>query len=248
MCRHLAYVGRPRSLHSLVIEPQWSLLRQAWEPRHQKFGVVNADGFGVGWYADGDPTPARYRRDTPIWSDSSFAEVARVTTSHAVVAAVRSATDGTAPGVEAAAPFAAGRYLFSHNGRLDGWPGSVTGLADKLPSAALLDLVARTDSALVWALVQEAMTMGLSPERALSLTVRQTVTATTGRVNLLLHDGDTIVATRAGDTLFYRQLDHGVVVASEPFDDQSWHEVPDGSVVVADQHHVAINPIEGFLP
>ncbi len=156
MCRHLAYVGTPRTLHELLIEPEWSLVRQSYEPRRQLHGIVNADGFGAGWYSGDDPTPARYRRDTPIWSDESFRDVARTTSSRAVLAAVRSASEGTAHGVEAAAPFAAGRYLFSHNGRIEGWPTSVTGLADKLPTSALLDLVARTDSALLWALTQEA--------------------------------------------------------------------------------------------
>lgn len=245
MCRHLAYVGAPRTLHSLLVEPPWSLVRQSWEPRYQKYGVVNADGFGVGWYAQSDPLPARYRRDTPIWSDGSLPDIARVTTSTGVLAAVRSATDGTSAGVEAAAPFASGPYLFSHNGRIDGWPRSVTALANKLPSSALLDLVARTDSALLWALVQEALTMGLSPHRALALTVRQTAEQATGRFNLLLHDGETIVATCAGDTLFYRQLDDGVIVASEPTDDDTWHEVPDHSVVVATATDVAVSAIEG---
>jgi len=245
MCRHVAYVGVQRSLHELLVAPEWSLVRQSWQPREQRFGVVNADGFGVGWYRTGDPTPARYRRDTPIWSDESFTDIARVTHSSAVLAAVRSATDGTAPGVEAAAPFASGRYLFSHNGRIDGWPGSATALADKLPTSALLALAARSDSALLWALVQEGLSMGLSPDRALSMTARQASEQSPGRYNFLLHDGTTIVATRFGDTLYYRTLGDGVLVASEPLDDQSWNEVPDRSVVVATTGTVEVAPIEG---
>ena len=44
----------------------------------------------------------------PIWADASFADLARVTRSGAVLAAVRSATPGTRPGAAAAAPFACG--------------------------------------------------------------------------------------------------------------------------------------------
>ena len=62
MCRHTAYLGPPATLASLLIDPPHSLYRQAWAPRRQRHGTVNADGFGVGWYADGDPVPARYRR------------------------------------------------------------------------------------------------------------------------------------------------------------------------------------------
>jgi len=103
MCRHLAYLGEPATLRTVLTDPPHSLQAQAWAPRRQRHGAVNADGFGVGWYADGDPVPARYRRARPIWSDPSFADLARVTRSRAVLAAVRSATSGTEPGEAAAA-------------------------------------------------------------------------------------------------------------------------------------------------
>ena len=98
MCRHLAYLGPQASLGSLLIDPPHSLYRQAWAPRRQRHGTVNADGFGIGWYAGSDPVPARYRRGEPIWGDPSLPDVARVTSSGAVLAAVRSATPGTAAG------------------------------------------------------------------------------------------------------------------------------------------------------
>ena len=79
MCRHLAYLGPPATLRSVLIDPPHGLYRQAWAPRRQRHGTVNADGFGVGWYAPDDPDPARYRRAVPIWGDESFADVARVT-------------------------------------------------------------------------------------------------------------------------------------------------------------------------
>ena len=50
MCRHLAYVGPPVTLEKLIIKPEHSLLQQAFAPRHQTHGTINADGFGVGWY------------------------------------------------------------------------------------------------------------------------------------------------------------------------------------------------------
>lgn len=244
MCRHLAYVGEPMSLHDLLVAPEYNLVRQSYEPREQKYGIVNADGFGVGWYADGDPTPAKYRRDIPIWSDETFADLTRVTRSRAVLAALRSATPGTSAGVEAAAPFAHAQYLFSHNGRVDGWPDSVTPLADKISTTSLVNLVARTDSALLWAMTLDALSSGLSPDRALALTVRQTAATTAGRLNLLLHDGERIYATRYEDTLYYRKLNAGLVVASEPFDDEGrWVEIPDHCVLVADATTASLSPI-----
>ncbi len=81
MCRHLAYLGPPATLRSVLIDPPHGLYRQSWAPRRQRHGTMNADGFGIGWYADGDPVPARYRRGIPIWGDPSLPDLARVTRS-----------------------------------------------------------------------------------------------------------------------------------------------------------------------
>jgi formylglycine-generating enzyme required for sulfatase activity len=109
MCRHVAFVGGEESIGRLLVEPPHGLYRQSWAPRHQRYGTVNADGIGVGWYADGDPVPARYRRARPVWADPSFTDLARVVRTRALLAAVRSATDGCAPGEAAAAPADLGR-------------------------------------------------------------------------------------------------------------------------------------------
>jgi gamma-glutamyl hercynylcysteine S-oxide hydrolase len=232
MCRHLAYLGPPATLAAVLSDPPYGLVRQSWAPRQQQHGTVNVDGFGVGWYADGDPVPARYRRAGPIWADASFADIARVTRTRALLAAVRSATDGTAPGEAAAAPFAADRWLFSHNGILNGWPRATAALAASLPPVELLDLEARTDSALAWALVLHRLRAGDSLADALAGTVADLdAHGVTGRFNFLLTDGQQIAATAAGDTLYYRVTGGQLTVGSEPSDDQpGWTAVPDRSV------------------
>jgi glutamine amidotransferase len=245
MCRHLAYLGPAATLRSVIIEPSHGLYRQGWAPRLQRHGTVNADGFGVGWYCDGDPEPARYRRAEPIWADESFADVARVTSAGAMLAAVRCATAGTDLGPAAVAPYRSGRWLFSHNGVIDGWPGSVAGLAGTLPAGALLELETRTDSALLWALVLHRLRLGLAPADALADTISALAgMSVSGRFNLLLTDGQVIAATAAGDTLYYRHRGDTVVVASEPGDDEpGWIKVPDGSVVTAVPGHVDVDPL-----
>jgi glutamine amidotransferase len=246
MCRHLAYLGPQATLRSVLTDPPYGLLRQSWAPRQQRHGTVNADGFGVGWYADGDPVPARYRRAVPMWGDASFADLARVTRSRALLAAVRSATDGTAQGEAAAAPYGSGPWLFSHNGRLDGWPGATAGLAATLPPADLLALEARTDSALAWALVHRRLRDGESPADALAGTVSDLDAAgVTGRFNFLLTDGTTVAATAAGDTLCYRCPPGQVVVASEPSDDEpGWRTVPDRTVLTVRPGVVDAGPLK----
>src|SRR3954467_8393882 len=119
MCRHLAWLGRPRSLASLVLEPPSSLLVQAYAPRRQRYGTINADGWGVGFSTPGRAQPARWRSARPLWADPSFASVAPVLSSGCVVAAVRSATAGMPLEESAVAPFTDGRWLLSHNGRVD---------------------------------------------------------------------------------------------------------------------------------
>ena len=245
MCRHLAYVGPAVSLKSLLIDPPYGLYRQAWAPRMQRHGTVNADGFGIGWYASDDPVPARYRRAVPIWGDPSLPDLARVTRSSAVLAAVRDATVGTALGEAAAAPFASGSWLFSHNGLLAGWPASAAGLARVEP---LLALEAMTDSAFLWLLILERLQAGTPADIALAATIEAVEAAGgTGRFNFLLTDGRTIVATTAGDTLWYRRADGGVTVASEPCDDEpGWTEVPDRQLLTAAPSQVTMRPLSSL--
>lgn len=252
MCRHLAYLGPPLTLRQLILDPPHGLYRQAWAPRRQRHGTINADGFGVGWYVAGDPAPARYRRSIPIWADPSFADVARVSASGAVLAAVRSATVGTEAGEAAAAPYTDGRHLFSHNGALDGWPGAFAGLAATLPPGDLLDLEARCDSALLWALVRARLRAGVGLGAALAGVVEAATAHRAGRYNLLLTDGRQIAATTAGDTLFYRELagypdgraEPGLLVVSEPSDDRAdWVEVPDGSLLVGAPGQLTVSPL-----
>jgi glutamine amidotransferase len=95
MCRHFAYLGPPASLHDLVYAPPFGLERQSYEPRRQKHGLLNADGFGFGWYVDGAPEPVRYRRAVPLWGEENIRGLAKVTRSGAILGAVRSASPNT---------------------------------------------------------------------------------------------------------------------------------------------------------
>jgi glutamine amidotransferase len=246
VCRHLAYTGPPVTLASLVLDPAHGLLVQSYAPADMRGGgTVNADGFGAGWYPDPDPTgrpdAVRYRGAGPIWSDTAFAALAGVTRSTGVLAAVRSATVGMPVTAPAAAPFAEGRWLFSHNGVVRGWPGSVAGLAGRLPVTDLLTLDAPTDAALLWALVRDRLRRGADPAEALAAVVGEVAAAAPGsRLNLLLTDGAGIWATAWDHALSVRTAgtagrpDALAVVASEPLDDHpTWTQVPDRHLVVA---------------
>ncbi len=263
MCRHLAYIGPPVPLRTLLTDPPHGLYRQSWAPRMQRHGTVNADGFGVGWYADGDPVPARYRRAVPIWGDPSLPDLARVTRSGAVLAAVRGATAGTQADESAAAPFGSGPWLFSHNGVLEGWrswaehasvrengsaPPALGGTTPLQPPGVFGDMEAMVDSAFLWALVLGRLRAGMAADLALAATIVSIEEAGGARrFNFLLTDGQSIAATAAGDTLWYRRSGGAVTVASEPGDDEpGWTEVPDRQVLTAAPSEVAVRPLSSI--
>ena len=262
MCRHLAYLGPPRTLHELLYAAPHSLHVQSWAPRMQRHGTVNADGFGVGWYpprgtagasapavpaavpgpAAETPEPLRYRRAMPIWGDSSFADAARAITSGCVVAAVRDATVGFGSEESGAQPFRSDRLLFSHNGAVKDDEALAAAFT---PPPGVLDARAPVDSAPLFAHTVRLWRASGDLAGTLAGVVRHAREHSDGRYNLLASDGESIVGTAAGDTLYtLREPGGGVFLASEPFDGaRGWREVPDGSVVVATGERTEIHPI-----
>ena len=229
MCRHIAWLGRPRTLASLVVEPPHGLLVQSYSPRRQKHGRMNADGWGVGFYADGGVEPARWRSVRPLWSDGSFASLAPLLSSSCIVAAVRSATPGMPVEESATAPFTDGTWLVSHNGRVDrsvlGWEVTAESVCDSALLAAYL-LARGADAA-----AHVVPDVGARDPGA--------------RLNLLLADGERLIATTWGDTLSYLVDDVGVVVASEPYDDDPrWVDVPDHCLVEVTLDGLTVTPLE----
>lgn len=238
MCRHAAWLGAPRPLASLIHEPGHGLLRQSHAPRLQRYGTVNADGFGMGWYDDSSPEPVRYRRTIPIWADANLAGLARAARSGCLLAAVRSATVGMPIEESATAPFADGPWLLSHNGRVA--REAVRELADDAESSC--------DSAWLAAAVFARRRAGDPLGEALAEVVTHAgVKDPDARLNLLACDGGSIAATVWGDTFFLHLGDHrrdGVLVASEPLDDlPGWQAVPDRTLVLAAADGVRVQPL-----
>jgi glutamine amidotransferase len=229
VCRHLAWLGAPRSLGELLLEPEHGLLRQSYAPRRQRHGTINADGWGAGFYVAGRAEPARWRSSRPLWSDASFASVAPVISARCALAAVRSATAGMPADETAAAPFASGRWLLSHNGVVD------RAVLGPHPAAESVG-----DSA---QLAAHAFEFG--PERVGAFVADLGRRDPAARLNLLLTDGQRILATRWKDTLSVLRTEHGVVVASEPYDDDPrWADVPDFHLVDATADAVTMTGLE----
>jgi glutamine amidotransferase len=240
MCRHLAYLGPPRSLASLLYEPSQSLEQQSWKPARQREGALNADGWGVGWWDPGiRDEPARYRTESPMWTDRSFRSVAEMVHAGAIIAAVRSATPPSPIVDTGNAPFSAGPWLFSLNGYITGFRGEIgEQLRRSVSHERAIGIEGTTDSEVLFALVLDALDGGATPAAALASVTSDVLARTDGRLNLLLSDGHGIVASAVGNSLF-TLVDEGlaaggVLVASEPLDDhRGWVEVPDQSIVEA---------------
>ncbi len=215
-------------MSSLVLEPELGLLRQSYQPRRQSHGLMNADGWGVGFLAPGRPEPVRWRSSRPLWSDASFASVAPELRSGCILAAVRSATPGMPIDESAAAPFTDGTWLLSHNGRVD---------RSVLPPYAEAESVC--DSA-----VLAAHVFAHGVDRLADVVTEVSRLDPRARLSLLLTDGERILATTWGDPLSYLVETDGVVVASEPYDDDPrWVDVPDHRLVEATSTKVVVTDL-----
>lgn len=249
MCRHLAYLGPPVTAAELVLDPPHSLSEQSYTPCDMRGGgTVNADGFGLAWYAGGQVR--RYRRSVPIWADESLPDLARSIESTAILAAVRNGTTGMAHTEATVAPFTDGGWAFSHNGVIAGWPDSVGKLAERLPGTDLLTLDAPTDSALLWALIRHRLRTGSSAIDAVRTTLTEVVAAAPeSRLNVLLTDGTQIVASAWWHSLAVRRTGDSVLIASEPSDpdDPSWQQVPDRRLLLATGRTLELTELEGPL-
>jgi gamma-glutamyl hercynylcysteine S-oxide hydrolase len=226
MCRHLGWLGSDVSVSSLMLDPPSGLRVQSYAPRRQKHGLMNADGWGVGFF-DSD-VPRRWRSAAPLWGDTSFESVAPALRSRCVVAAVRSATVGMPIEISATAPFTDGHWLLSHNGVVDRTVLPLTSTAESVCDSAIL-------AATIFALGLDVLGETIAQIGSLD---------PSARLNVLAANGSRILATAWGDTLSILRRDDGVVLASEPYDDDfAWEEVPDRHLVEVTAQGVTITPL-----
>jgi glutamine amidotransferase len=130
----------------------------------------------------------------------------------------------------ASAPFTDGSWLLSHNGVVD---RAVLPLSSAAESTV--------DSALLAALIFDR---GLD---ALGDTVIEVGSADpNARLNILAANGSRMIATTWGDTLSVLRRPDGVVIASEPYDDDSdWQEIPDRHLVEVAGSSIDLIPLKG---
>jgi glutamine amidotransferase len=238
MCRHFAWLGQDRSFDELIFQPSYGLPRQAARPRWQQIDLVNRDGFGVGWFpAEGHAVS--YRRTGPIEADPDFPTLASEMSGGCVLGAVRGASPGMPIEEAATAPFTNGACLLSLNGHL-----SVEKTLHLLEPG--YEPESTCDAAFLATLLWQRLDQGRPLELAVGELLRD-ITAVDSHacLNLLATDGVRVVATTWGETLCYRVSPDGVLIASEPHDDEDdWIRVEDRRMVIADAFGVDIQLLE----
>lgn len=236
MCRFLAYSGDPIFLDTLLIAPEASLVSQSHSAREAKTDV-NGDGCGVGWYG-ARPEPGLYRGILPAWSDANLASLCHQVEAGLFLAHVRSATSGEVS-MANCHPFVSGRHLFMHNGQIGGYDAVRRAVEAQIPDDLYGLRRGNSDSE---AMFLAALGHGLAhdPAGAIAAMLRTCLRIQNAnsiiqplRFTAILADGQELHAFRwASDgrppSLYWRQLQTGIAVASEPFGEggHHWRTVP----------------------
>ncbi|MDX2239586.1 MAG: ergothioneine biosynthesis protein EgtC [Leptolyngbyaceae cyanobacterium bins.302] len=247
MCRLLGYLGRPIALEQLLYEPEHSLVVQSYQPREMTSGVVNADGFGVGWYhADRATAPFNYKTILPVWNDVNLVSLSRYIESGCVVANVRSATAGQSVDLVNCQPFQQHDISFIHNGFIANFRETLyRPLRERLSDSAYQQIQGTTDSEHIFALLMDELDATGSLPEALQQTIATLHQLadkyqTEFSANMIVSDGKQLVASRFANrepvpTLYWlaqsEQLPDAVLVASEPMFTGNWSSFGDRSLL-----------------
>ena len=249
MCRLMGYLGTPVQLDRLLYKPEHSLIVQSYQPREMTAGLLNADGFGVGWYhADRQTEPFTYKNTLPIWNDINLPSLSRYVESGCVLGSVRSATPGLAIDLSNCQPFQQGQLLALHNGFINRFRQTLyRPMRDRLSDAAYQSIAGSTDSEHIFALLlhelEQQPTLSLTAALCQALTVLAQLAApekVSISANMLISDGQQLVASRLGfhtasPTLYWLRDDplfpDAVLVASEPLFKGNWQTCPPSSLL-----------------
>ena len=268
MCRWIAYAGPPVFLDSLIFEPEHSLIHQSRGARQSK-SAINADGFGVGWYAQ-RPEPGIFKDIQPAWNDENLKNLANQISSPLFFAHVRASTGTPASRVNCH-PFRWKNWLFMHNGKIGGFDQVRRDLVTGLSPAAFGLLKGATDSELMFMMMIDN---GLDedPEAALARTVGQICNAVARcsvdepfSMTVALSNGEAIFAARFAShgeppSLYYNlgiEVENprgeapcgggeAIMIVSEPLDavESHWIKVEESHLVVAGCGAVSTRPFD----
>ncbi len=263
MCRLLGYLGAPMQLDRLLYKPDHSLIVQSYQPKEMTSGLLNADGFGVGWYhlQQPDSEPFTYKNTLPIWNDTNLVSLSRYVESSCMLANVRSATPGIPTDLSNCQPFQKGSILGIHNGFISNFRQTLyRPIREHLSDETYQFIQGNTDSEHIFALVLQELQSPANPSLTEALHQALVVLAKLGQqydtdfsANVILSNGRQLVASRFASrpptpTLYWLQDDvlmlDSVLIASEPLFEGNWIPFPEASILTVGQDlHVKLEEI-----
>ncbi len=196
MCRWLAYSGSPIRLEELLLKRDRSLIDQSLHSR-QGATPTNGDGFGVGWYDEGE-TPRLYRSVHPAWNDQNLRELGAGISSRLFLAHIRAST-GTAIQETNAHPFRHGRWLWMHNGLIREFPRLRRELVLAVDPSLFASIEGTTDSETMFYL---ALTFGLESDPVAAVARMVGFVEETGRRHGIEHPIQMTIATTDGRSVY----------------------------------------------
>lgn len=219
-----------------------------------QLSACNPDGFGVGWYENGDPRI--YKRPYRADESERLQDLASSGISDTWIAHVRKATTGTVSN-QNCHPFRCGLWLFAHNGAINGRDELFRSLQLSRQAA----IQGQTDSEVYFHWVLQ----NIENEREIAAGVKAAVAALSGYsgLNFILTDGNSVYAFRdfAHGSDYYSlyfarrdprvpgparflseevqllietkslQNEAAVLVCSEKLTDEAWQSIPQGHLL-----------------
>lgn len=146
MCRFLGYLGSEILLADLISRPDNSLIRQSYKSK-ERSEPLNGDGFGVGWYSPEIADEACvFTSITPAWNNRNLLNLAEHIKSRCFFAHIRAAPPGSAVSEINCHPFRYGRFMWMHNGTIEGFNSIKRRLRHSLSDGLYHAIEGTTDS------------------------------------------------------------------------------------------------------
>jgi predicted glutamine amidotransferase len=196
MCRWLAYKGSPILLSDVLYTPAHSLIDQSL---HSKLGAetTNGDGFGVGWYG-APPNPGVFHSTEPAWNDQNLRELSSHISSPLFFTHIRAAI-GSSVQQTNCHPFRHGRWLFMHNGYIDGFAAMKRDLVLAVDESLYPEIKGQTDTEALFFL---ALTFGLEDDPPDAVARAIGFVEACGRRRGVKYPFQGTIATTDGETLW----------------------------------------------
>jgi glutamine amidotransferase len=262
MCRIAAYLGPPVALSALLHEPPHSLEHQSRNAREMNGGSVAGDGWGVGWFTEGDPRPGMIKSLLPIWSDENARTAAHAIVSGSVVGHIRLASPSIETCFTNTPLYPLADHLWTINGELSPWPGPLSlAIRNHLHPDDEAAVRGSTDAELLGALWSTGLRRTRPRDAAAALREALAIARDlafdhdgTIKVNVIVAGASGFVAVRYAEpgepnSLYYLtgqdRWHGGSLVASEPLDDgPGWLAVEPSMLVQADGRGLRVEPLD----